>query len=48
MWIKIVVFIFSFCCLSFAFFFRDLILQGLISFVLGTVGVIYLLKKLFE
>ncbi len=48
MLIKILIFIFSFGCLSFAFFFRDLILTGLIFFAIGIAGILYLIKKQFE
>gem|GEM_PF-3985707 len=46
--LKVAVFIFSCGCLMFALFFRDLILPGLIFFVIGTAGIIYFLKKIFE
>ncbi len=43
--IKIIIFIFSLCCLTFAFYFRDLIVAGLIFFMIGLSGMLYLIKN---
>ncbi len=45
--IKTVIFIISFILITLAFFYRDQIFLGLVFFVAGLSGILFLIKRLF-